>query len=112
MTDLDLTAAIAAAAHAVHVAIAHNGTTPPYCDGPNDPQRDDAHAAVAAAAPLIAQQVAEQIAQAIERERRWYGSVIGESPMPEGSQHSARDGGILYGLDRAAHIAREWGEQQ
>jgi hypothetical protein len=66
--NLDLTAAIAAAAHAVHVAIAHDGTTPPYCGGPNDPQRDDAERAVVAAAPLIAAQVAERIAAAIEAE--------------------------------------------
>lgn len=119
---LDLTDAVEAAAQA-HYEIERRDV-PPFVEEPVGPEWADVPAAqkhpwreyalpfVAAAAPLIAQQVAEQIAQAIERERRRYGSVIGESPMPEGSQHSARDGGILYGLDRAAGIAREWGEPE
>jgi hypothetical protein len=102
---LDLTAAVEAAARAT--AERQNG--PGSWDGLDGYAkymwRDGVLATVTAAAPLIAQQVAEQIAQAIERERREYGSIIG-------SQHSARGGGILYGLDWAADTAREWGEQQ
>lgn len=109
---LDLTTTVEAAARAA--AERQNG--PGSWDGLDGYAkymwRDGVLATVTAAAPLIAQQVAEQIAQAIERERREYGSIIGESPTPEGSQHSATDGGILYGLDWAAGIAREWGEQQ
>ena len=116
MTDrLDLTEAVEAAAQA-HLAASAAGRAGVGWADLNPWQqyglREHMLPIVAASAPLIAQQVAEQIARAIEQERRGYGSVIGESPMPEGSQHSARDGGILYGLDRAADIAREWGEQQ
>lgn len=96
--DLNLTAAIAAAAHAVHVAIAHDGTTPPYCGGPNDPQRDDAHAAVTAAAPLIAAQVAEQV------------TAMQDDYLPSPHLDPAWIAGWRAAMRHAAaRIAREWG---
>lgn len=117
---LDLTDAVEAAAQA-HYEIERRDV-PPFVEKPVGPEWADVPAAqkhpwreyvlpfVAAAAPLIAQQVAEQIAQAIERAAFDHSLVVGESPMPDDTWHAGNDRGIGYGLDRAARIAREWGE--
>jgi hypothetical protein len=66
MSDLDLTAAIDTAARHAHVAQVHDGHDEWCAAGPDEWETARARLVIAAAAPLIAAQVREQIAQEIE----------------------------------------------
>lgn len=109
MSDLDLTAAVEAA------ALAHidrlNGTDGTIeWDRLNSIQRlgirEHVLGYVTAAAPIIEEQVRERVAAEIEAEAHTHRCVVGESPFEGGTWSDGNDRGIDYGLDRAARIAR------